>query len=124
MNKVTLLGRLTQDPEIRYTNSGKAVASFTMAVDRPGKEKVTDFIPVVLWDKTAETVGNYVSKGQHLLIEGRLQVRSYENSNGEKRRVTEVVGSYMEFIEKAKKTNSSGDWDSMGETTEEEIPFG
>ena len=124
MNKVTLLGRLTQDPEIRYTNSGKAVASFTMAVDRPGKEKVTDFIPVVLWNKTAETVGNYVSKGQRLLIEGRLQVRSYENSNGEKRRVTEVVGSYMEFIEKTKKTNSSGDWDSMGETTEEEIPFG
>lgn len=122
MNKVTLLGRLTQDPEIRYTNSGKAVASFSMAVDRPGKEKVTDFIPVVLWDKTAETVGNYVSKGQRLLIEGRLQVRSYENSNGEKRRVTEVVGSYMEFIEKAKKT-SGDNWDDMGAAVEEEIVF-
>lgn len=123
MNKVTLLGRLAQDPEIRYTNNGKAVANFTMAVDR-GKDKGADFIPVVFWDKTAETIGNYVKKGQRLLIEGRLQVRSYENSNGEKRRVTEVVGSYMEFIEKTKKTNSSGDWDSMGETTEEEIPFG
>ena len=123
MNKVTLLGRLTQDPEIRYTNSGRAVANFTMALDRRG-DTGTDFIPVVLWDKTAETVGNYVTKGQRLLIEGRLQVRSYENSKGEKRRVTEVVGSYIEFIEKAKKTSDSGDnWDSMGETTEEEIPF-
>lgn len=121
MNKVVLLGRLTSDPEIRYTNSGKAVASFTMALDR-GKDRGTDFIPVVVWDKTAETIGNYVKKGQRLLIEGRLQVRSYENSNGEKRRVTEVVGSYMEFIEKAQKTNSDN-WGSVGEAVEEEIPF-
>lgn len=122
MNKVTLLGRLTSDPEIRYTNNGKAVANFTMAIDR-GKDKGTDFIPVVFWDKIAETVGNYVKKGQRLLIEGRLQVRFYENTNGEKRRVTEVVGNYMEFIEKAEKTNSSDNWDSVGEAVEEEIPF-
>lgn len=122
MNKVTLLGRLAQDPEIRYTNNGKAVTNFTMAVDR-GKDKGADFIPVVFWDKTAETIGNYVKKGQRLLIEGRLQVRSYENTNGEKRRVTEVVGNYMEFIEKAEKTNSSDSWDDMGAAVEEEIVF-
>ena len=122
MNKVTLLGRLAQDPEIRYTNNGKAVTNFTMAVDR-GEDKGADFIPVVFWDKTAETIGNYVKKGQRLLIEGRLQVRSYENTNGEKRRVTEVVGNYMEFIEKAEKTNSSDSWDDMGAAVEEEIVF-
>lgn len=122
MNKVTLLGRLAQDPEIRYTNNGKAVTNFTMAVDR-GKDKGADFIPVVFWDKTAETIGNYVKKGQRLLIEGRLQVRSYENTNGEKRRVTEVVGNYMEFIEKAEKTNSGDNWDDMGAAVEEEIVF-
>lgn len=122
MNKVTLLGRLAQDPEIRYTNNGKAVTNFTMAVDR-GKDKGADFIPVVFWDKTAETIGNYVKKGQRLLVEGRLQVRSYENTNGEKRRVTEVVGSYMEFIEKAEKTNSGDNWDDMGAAVAEEIVF-
>lgn len=123
MNKVTLLGRLTSDPEIRYTNSGKAVCTFTLAVNRQGKDKGADFIPVVLWDKTAETCGNYVKKGQRLLIEGKIQVRSYENDKGEKRRITEVVGSYMEFIERASSSNASNSFESMGEAVEEPIPF-
>lgn len=120
MNKAILLGRLTGDPEIRYTNNGKAVCTFTLAVDR-GKDAGADFIPVVLWDKTAETCGNYVKKGQRLLIEGKIQVRSYENDKGEKRRITEVVGSRMEFIEKA--SNADNSFERMGEAVEEEIMF-
>ncbi|MBQ2113510.1 MAG: single-stranded DNA-binding protein, partial [Selenomonadales bacterium] len=79
MNHVTLMGRLTADPEIRYTQSGKAVASFTLAVNR-GRSDATDFIPVVAWEKLAEIIGNNLSKGRRTLIEGRLQIRTYEDS--------------------------------------------
>ena len=78
MNNVILLGRLVEDPEVRYTQSGTAVVNFTMAVDRPGKDKGTDFIPIVAWNKLAEIIGNNLSKGRRTLIEGNLRVSSYE----------------------------------------------
>ena len=124
LNKILLLGRLVADPELRYTATGKAVAQFTLAVDRPfagqdGK-KEADFIPVILWGKTAEAAANYSFKGQRLLVEGRLQIRSYEAKDGSKRWATEVIGNSIEFIEKKE---SSG-FDAMGtQVLDEELPF-
>ena len=99
MNKVVLMGRLTKDPDVRSAN-GKTVTTFTLAVDRPfSKTKEADFIPIVLWERTAEIVGTSCKKGHRLLVEGRLQVRSFD-SNGAKKWVTEVIGNNVEFIEK------------------------
>ncbi len=124
LNKILLLGRLVADPELRYTATGKAVAQFTLAVDRPfagqdGK-KEADFIPVILWGKTAEAAANYSFKGQRLLVEGRLQIRSYEAKDGSKRWATEVIGNSIEFIEK----KESSSFDAMGtQVLDEELPF-
>lgn len=106
MNKVILMGRLARDPEIRYTQSTKAVATFTLAVDRRVRrsadgqppQQTADFIPIVAWDKTAELCGNYLTKGRQVLIEGRMQVRSYDAQDGSKRYVTEVIADNVEFI--------------------------
>lgn len=104
MNKVFLLGRLTKDPEVRYTTTGKVVAQFTIAVDRPYTnqegQKDADFFPIVIWGKSAETAGNSLTKGQRVLVEGRVQIRSYEGKDGNKRWITEVVADRFEFIER------------------------
>jgi len=129
MNKVVLLGRLTNDPEVRYTQSGKAVAGFTLAVNRfSGQgQKEADFIPCVAWEKLAEIIGNNVSKGQRLLVTGRLQIRSYEATDGTKKRVAEIIVNEMEFIEKRAAEHDSGNDDPnpfCGQVMpEEEIPF-
>ena len=103
MNKIILLGRLTRDPEVRYTSTGKVVCQFTLAVDRPFAnqegQREADFIPVVIWGKQGETCGNYLTKGQRALVEGRLQIRSYDGKDGNKRWVTEVIADRFEFIE-------------------------
>lgn len=126
MNKVILVGRLTQDPEVRYTQSGKAVASFTIAVNRfSGQgQKEADFIPVVAWEKLAETCGNNLTKGQRVLIEGRLQIRSYETNDGQKRRVAEVIAQTMEFLERKQASDDKETTPFGGQVfPEEEIPF-
>ncbi|TWH49616.1 single-stranded DNA-binding protein [Sporomusa sp. KB1] len=131
MNKVILVGRLAQDPEVRYTASGKAVASFNLAVNRFSSgqgQNNADFIPIVAWEKLAETCGNNISKGQRILVEGRLQIRSYEANDGHKRRVAEVVAQSIEFLERKQSTgNKEADavLDSMGKDIypDEEIPF-
>ena len=131
MNKVILVGRLTRDPEVRYTQTGKAVASFSIAVDSGfGENKKADFIPIVVWDKLAEVCGNNLTKGRRVLVEGRLQIRDYEK-DGQKRRAAEVVAQNIEFLEpkqqaeKAKPTDSGYDVSSFGTEVfpEEEIPF-
>ena len=82
MNKVILMGRLTKDPDVKYTQTGKVVTQFTLAVDRPFTnqegQREADFIPVVIWGKIAELCGNSLTKGQRALVEGRLQIRSYD----------------------------------------------
>ena len=99
MNKVILAGRLTKDPDVRYTQTGVAVASFTLAVNRRfSKEKAADFIPIVVWDRIAEVVGNNLVKGSQVLIEGRIQIRSYDAQDGSKRYVTEVIANDIEFM--------------------------
>ncbi|WP_037325072.1 single-stranded DNA-binding protein [Anaerovibrio sp. RM50] len=126
MNKVTLHGRLARDPEVRYTTSGKAVASVSIAVNRRGKEHdKADFIPLIFWDKLAENVGNFCGKGKELLVEGRIQVRSYDAQDGSKKYVTEVVVNEMEFCgtknDAGSQNNSSHD-NSTGNNVNE--PFG
>ena len=135
MNLVVLTGRLTKDPEVRYTPTQKVVCSFTLAVDRPflNREGVreSDFIPVVLWGKTAELVGNSCAKGHRLCVEGRMQVRSYEDKNKNRVWVTEVIGDRIEFLErKGNKTASPTNADPASGTQPpamvglgEEVPF-
>ena len=101
MNKVLLIGRLAKDPELRYTQSGTAVANFTLAVNRrynPNGEQEADFINCVVWNKGAEFAAEYFHKGKQMALEGRLQVRSYEGNDGQRRWVTEVVVEQMEFV--------------------------
>ena len=101
MNKVILAGRLVRDPELRYTQTGKAVASFTLAVNRRfsrNQEQTADFIPIVVWDKLAEVCSKHLFKGSQVLIEGRMQVRNYEAQDGSKRYVTEVIAQELEFM--------------------------
>ncbi len=110
MNTVILIGRLTRDPELRYTNSGHAVANFTLAVDRPfSKEKETDFIPIIVWQKQAEICAEYLLKGSQVAVEGRLQVRGYEDKQGNKRSATEVVASSVQFLDTRKRERDLAD---------------
>lgn len=101
LNNVVLIGRLTRDPELRYSGSGTAIANITLAVDRPGKEKEADFIPVVSFKQTAEAVANYLRKGRLCAVEGRIQTRNYENNEGRKIYVTEVIANNVRFLERA-----------------------
>lgn len=112
LNRVVLIGRLTRDPELRYTPSGVAVASFTIAVDRrftnQQGERETDFIPIVTWRQLAENCANYLKKGRLVGVDGRLQVRSYENNEGRRVWVTEVVAEDVRFLEPAGAARNPG----------------
>lgn len=100
LNHITIMGRLTRDVEMRRTNSGKAVASFDIACDKPGKDSGASFIPCVAWEKTADFIGQYFSKGSAIVVEGRLESRQYETKEGQKRTVLEVVVSQAHFCGK------------------------
>lgn len=113
MNRIIIMGRLTRDPELRRTQSGMAVASFNIAVDRPfsgrnGGEKQTDFIDCVAWDKRGEFVSKYFVKGQMCLVEGRLQIRDWTDKEGNKRKSAEIVADTIEFTESKKSRDASG----------------
>ena len=101
LNHITIMGRLTRDPELRRTGSGVAVASFTLAVDRDFKaengEKETDFIDCVAWRQTGEFVSKYFSKGRMAVVSGRLQIRSWKDKDGNNRRTAEVVADNVYF---------------------------
>ena len=129
MNKVILLGRLVRDPEVKASQNGKIFAQFCIAVDRTyvkGKDRETDFINCVAFNKTGEFVGNYFNKGQRILIEdGNLRVTSFEK-NGEKRFTTNVVANKVAFVDKAEKKAVSNDpMKSFGSEVglDEEVPF-
>lgn len=112
MNKVVLIGRLTKDPELKYTpGSGTAVTTITLAVDRrfsKDNQREADFIPVVIWGKSAESTAQYMSKGRLMGVSGRIQTRSYEAKDGGRRYVTEVVAEEIKFLEWGNK-NQSGE---------------
>lgn len=113
LNRVILIGRLTADPELRYTQSGTAVANFRIAVDRPftnqSGEREADFIPIVVWDKQAETCANYLNKGRLVAVDGRMQVRSYDAQDGSRRWVTEVVAQDVRFLDWGRQSDQEGD---------------
>ncbi len=123
MNKVFLIGRLTRDPELRYTGNNTAVASFSIAVNRnftnQQGEREADFFNVTVWRKQAENVKNYLSQGSQVAVEGRLQTRNYEDKDGQKRYVTEVVADNVEFLGSKNSSNNN----SNGSHNDEPTPY-
>lgn len=118
LNRVVLIGRLTKDPDLRFTPNGIGVCNFTLAVDRPHskeREKEADFIPIVAWRQTAEASANYLKKGHRCAVEGRIQVRNYENNEGRRIYVTEVHADNVRFLESGR--NDSGN--SSGQTSKQ-----
>lgn len=128
LNKIILIGRLTADPKSHYSSNGKAICTFTLAVGRPFTnqqgEKETDFIRIVAWRKLAEICVNNLGKGRLVAVEGRLQIRNYENKDGIKRQAAEVVAETVKFLDWPKDRNSNNidlpdDSDILGD----DVPF-
>ena len=140
-NRIILVGNLTRDPEIRYTQSGKGVTKFTLAVNNPRNKEETTFVDIVAWDRLGETCNTYLKKGSNCLVEGRLVIRSYDDKDGNKRKATEVVIDNMQMLGSPRdRVASSGDdgggshngggpaahqgtGDGFGDELEDEIPF-
>lgn len=123
MNKIILTGNLTKDPEVRYTNSGKAMAKVPIAVNRPFKKDETDFFNLVAWQKTAEFVGKYLNKGTRVLIEGRLQNNHYTDDKGTKHYSETVVVDNVEFAG-GKSSNKKSDYEWNGANVpDSDVPF-
>ena len=128
MNHIVIIGRLTKDPELRYTPNGVAVGSFTVAVDRPfnndNGDREADFIPVVVWQKLAENCANHLKKGRLVAVEGRLQIRSYDTQDGQKRRVAEIVASNVQFLDRSKDEGQAEQQnDDFGGINLDDLPF-
>ena len=125
LNHITLMGRLTKDPELRRTGSGVAVASFTLAVDRDfsKEEKEVDFIDCVAWRQTGEFVSKYFAKGRMAVVSGRLQIRSWTDKDGNKRRTAEVVADNVYFADSKKEEKSESNPFAGGFDTIEEPDF-
>jgi len=124
MNQINLIGRTTKTPELRKTQSGTSVTSFTLAVDRRDKEKNTDFISCVAWSKTAEIINDYVVKGQLIGVTGRLQIRSYTDKEGNKRTAAEVIVDTFDFCER-KQSDTQTPTSDFAELEDEDgdLPF-
>jgi len=134
-NRIVLVGRLTRDPELRHTPTGKAVAQFRLAVDRGTTnaqgERQTDFIDVVVWERQAELVSQYLTKGRLVLVEGRLEMRQYDAQDGTRRTVYEVRANTVKFLDRASAASeAAADRSGFGGGFREEpepmepIPFG
>lgn len=132
MNRAVLIGRLTRDPELKYApGTGNAVTTFTLAVDRrftnkEGKRE-TDFVPIVVWGKSAENVANYCSKGKLIGVAGRLQIRHYETKDGAKRTIAEIIADEVQFLEKMNAGQAPAanmeQYEGMEPVEDGEIPF-
>lgn len=137
MNKVILIGRLTRDPELRYTANNKAVCDFTIATNRPvvrDGERVADFINCRVWNKTAENLDKYQAKGNMIAVAGRMQVDNYQDKDGKNRNYTYVLVEDLEYLERKKENNQEEvkEIENFSTTTEvqqqfdytdEELPF-
>lgn len=128
LNKIFIMGRITKDPELRRTDSGAAVTSFSLAVDRDFKsqsgEKETDFIDVVAWRSTAEFVAKYFAKGRMAVVEGRLQIRSWKDKDGNKHSKAEVVADNVYFADSKKESGNSYATSGFTEIEEDDdFPF-
>lgn len=129
MNKVIIMGRMAADPELRTTQSGISVTSFTVAVDRPklkDNEQETDWIDVVAWRHTAEFVCRYFGKGSPIIVSGTLQSRNWEDKAGQKRKAIEVLADGVEFVPKTKETDKAEkpkENDEFMAVDDEDLPF-
>ena len=131
LNRIILIGRLTHDPELRYTSTGRPVANFSLAVDRPYTnqegERETDFIRIVVWGKLAEVCASNLGKGRLVAAEGRLQISSYEAKDGTKRQAADVVAETVRFLDwpkdKAAASKDTGFGDELGIPDDSEFPF-
>lgn len=124
LNNVTLIGRLTHDPELRHTQSGDAVTNFSIAVDRIGSEK-TDFIGINVWRKQAENVCKYLGKGSKVAVTGRLQVDEYNDQEGNRRKSTKVVAMNVVFLDDKNSRDSQGQksTEEKTEIVDDDLPF-
>jgi|SRR5579863_6960800 len=138
-NRVILVGNLTRDPEMRYTQSGKGVAKFTLAVNNPRNKEEVTYVDIVAWDRLGETCNTYLKKGSSTLVEGRLVIRSYDDKDGNKRKATEVVIDNMQMLsskngEHGSNGNGGGEFagatagtggggNDFGDDLDDEIPF-
>jgi single-strand DNA-binding protein len=122
MNNVTLLGRLTKDPDMRYTTGGTSVCTFTLAVDRFKKDEA-DFINIVTWNKTADLCEKYLAKGRLVALVGRIQTRNYEGTDGKKVYVTEVVADQVKFLPNGQKQEAGGIMDGAVKEQMADMPF-
>lgn len=124
LNRIILIGRLTADPQLRYTKNGNAVTNFTLAVNKSfvgqDGERGADFIDVVVWRKLAEACANHLAKGRLAAVEGRLEIRSYEDQQGVRRKAAEVVADNVRFLEWGKEQTSSSDTDELDF---DQVPF-
>lgn len=128
MNKAIMVGRLAKDPDVRTTTSGKKVANITLATDRRMRDKegkkVADFHSVILWGKLAELAEQYLTKGKQISIEGEVQNRSYEDKDGNKRFITEIVADEIEFLSSGGSNVKAKDrMEGFTEVTDEKLPF-
>lgn len=134
MNKVALVGRLTKDPEVRYTaNNQTPVAKFTIAVNRRFKQEGqpdADFIPIVVWGKTAENCGKYISKGRLVSVAGRIETRNWDDQEGKRHYATEVIADEVNFLDKGTDSNKGSGSDFTKESNdfypaegEDDLPF-
>lgn len=129
LNRIVLIGRLTKDPELRHTQSGKAVCAFTLAVDRPylanNGNREADFINIVVWNKTAENCAQYLAKGKLAAVDGRLQIRSYDGQDGQRRYITEVIADNVRFLSPKSEGSQQEAWigDSGYNSPADDLPF-
>ena len=127
MNNVILLGRITKDPELKYTGSGKLYCRFTLAVNREFNKEETDFINCVAWDKRAETIEKYLRKGKRILVAGRLMIGSYDNKEGKKVYTTDVIVdnfNIIDFENKNENINTGNNFiDNTNYENDEDFPF-
>lgn len=114
MNRVYIIGRLCADPELKMTNGGKSVTTFTIAVNREWQKSESDFLDCVAWEKTAEFICKYFQKGAPIVIEGAIQTRTYEDKNGQKRKAVEISVKNVEFVPKNAGANAEGREASFG----------
>ena len=132
LNKIVLMGRMTRDPELRQTPTGNSVVSFTLACDRDfaaqGAEKETDFVDIVAWRNTAEFVSKYFSKGRMAVVSGRLQIRNWEDKDGNKRKTAEIVAESVYFCDSKRSESgtpaeTSGEFQELPDDEKGELPF-
>lgn len=125
INSIVLMGRLTADPELKKTTTGKSVVKFTVAIERRFNREETDFLEVIAWQKTAEFVSQYFRKGSMIVVQGEAQTRSYTDNSGGKRKVVEIIAEQVSFCGSKNESpiKTEAEYSEIPEVTDEDLPF-